>query len=73
MANKQYSPGQEVEFSKKSLVFEVESGESYQVNPGTKGRVVEDRDKGEIGSLWIQLEKEGGEKVIVRTDDKNIK
>ena len=73
MANKQYSPGQEVAFSKEALVFEVESGESYKVKPGTKGRVVEDRDKGEIGSLWIQLEKEGGEKVIVRTDDKNIK
>ncbi len=73
MANNQYSPGQEVEFTKDALVFEIESGKSYKINPGTRARVIKDRDMGEVGAVWLQLEKEGGEKVTVKTDDENIK
>ena len=72
MANKQYNPGQIVGFSKKALVYDTKTNDSFKVEEGTKGTVVKDSDSGEIGAIWIQLEKESGEKVIVKTDDDNI-
>ena len=72
MENKQYNPGQVIKFSKKALVYDTKTNDSFKVEEGTKGTVVKDRDSGEIGAIWIQIEKEGGEKIIIKTDDDNV-
>jgi hypothetical protein len=68
-----FSPGEVVKFIKETLVFEQGSNESYKVSEGTKGIIVEDKDTGEAGECQVEIEKEGGKKVIVRTNDQNIK
>jgi hypothetical protein len=70
--SKNFSPGQEVEFTKEALVFEQGSNESYKVAIGTKGIIVEDKDTGEAGECQVEIEKEGGKKVIVEANDQNI-
>ena len=67
-----FNPGQEVKFNQESLVFEQGSNESYKVQANTKGIIVEDNDTGEAGECKIEVEKEGGEKVIVMTNDQNL-
>ena len=68
-----FSPGQEIKFTKETLVFEQGLNESYQIPAGTKGVIVEDKDIGEAGECQIEIEKEGEKKVIVSTSDQNIK
>lgn len=71
--DKQFNPGKEVVFVKGSQVFEHGTNVSYKVKEGTRGVVTADCDSGEVGECSVQVEKEGGEKVIVVTNDNNLK
>ena len=72
MDQKRFNPGEVVKFIKETTVFEQGSNESYKVPEGTKGIIVEDEDAGEVGECQIEIEKEGGKKVIVMANDKNL-
>ena len=72
MENKHYHPGQIVKFIKKATVYNTKTNNSFEVTEGIKARVVEDRDSGVVGALLLEMEKEGGEKIIVKTNDTNV-
>ena len=67
--SKQFNKGDEVQFSKKTMVYDTKKLTQFIVNEGARAEVIKDNDVGSIGSVVLKLKKENGTNIEIECND----